>query len=72
MPLIPATEASRTASAPGSDSQAQGEALLTIRDLSVDFSVEDRTVTAVQGRSACPSIRGGPARWWGRAARASP
>jgi microcin C transport system ATP-binding protein len=54
MPLIPATEASRTASAPGSDSQAQGEALLTIRDLSVDFSVEDRTVTAVQG--VCLSV----------------
>ena len=51
MPLIPATEASQTqaASAPGTN--AQGEALLTIRDLSVDFSVEDRTVTAVQGVS---------------------
>ena len=41
MPLIPATEAS----------SAQSEALLAIRDLSVDFSVEDRTVTAVQGVS---------------------
>ena len=41
MPLIPATEAS----------SAQSKALLTIRDLSVDFSVEDRTVSAVQGVS---------------------
>jgi microcin C transport system ATP-binding protein len=41
MPLIPATEAS----------SAQSEALLTIRDLSVDFSVEGRTVSAVQGVS---------------------
>jgi microcin C transport system ATP-binding protein len=41
MPLIPATEAS----------SAQSKALLAIRDLSVDFSVEDRTVTAVQGVS---------------------
>jgi len=41
MPLIPATEAS----------SAQSKALLAIRDLGVDFSVEGRTVTAVQGVS---------------------
>lgn len=41
MPLIPATEARST----------QSEALLTIRDLGVDFSVEGRTVSAVQGVS---------------------
>jgi microcin C transport system ATP-binding protein len=41
MPLIPATEAR----------PAQSEALLTIRDLGVDFSVEGRTVSAVQGVS---------------------
>ena len=41
MPLIPATEAS----------SARDAALLTIRDLGVDFSVEGRTVSAVQGVS---------------------
>lgn len=41
MPLIPATEAR----------SAQSGALLTIRDLGVDFSVEGRTVSAVQGVS---------------------
>lgn len=54
MLLIPATEASRTAATPDSGPGAQGEALLTIRDLSVDFSVEDRTVTAAQG--VCLSV----------------
>ena len=49
MPLIHATEASRMASAPGPDTR--GEALLAIRDLSVDFSVEGRTIAAVQGAS---------------------
>ncbi|SFK11038.1 microcin C transport system ATP-binding protein [Desulfomicrobium apsheronum] len=52
MPLIHATEASRMSSSPGSE--AQGEALLSIRDLNVDFSVEGRTITAVQG--ACMSV----------------
>ncbi|MGE4442197.1 MAG: ABC transporter ATP-binding protein [Desulfomicrobium sp.] len=41
MPLIPATEAR----------PAQSGALLTIRDLGVDFSVEGRTLSAVQGVS---------------------
>ena len=41
MPLIPATEAN----------SVRKEALLTIRELSVDFSVEERTVAAVQGVS---------------------
>jgi microcin C transport system ATP-binding protein len=48
MPLIHATEASPAPSASGPDSGVKEQALLTIRDLGVDFSVEGRTISAVQ------------------------
>ena len=54
MPLTHAMEASRMA--PGSGPEAQGEALLAIRDLSVDFSVEGRTISPCRV-PACPCIR---------------
>lgn len=48
MPLIPATTPSRSPVTPES---GRAEALLSIRDLRVDFAVEGRSVAAVQGVS---------------------
>lgn len=48
MPLIPATTPSRL---PATPEAGRAEALLSIRDLRVDFAVEGRSVSAVQGVS---------------------